>query len=308
MDWAVTATNLHAYASGAGSGKYTDFIPFDQQELYKMIGVLFANGLTPKPQFDYWFCLEDKEPLLGSNLISNALRQKNAATGKTLNAARRWKHFRRYFTLADYRESPKEKQKLDPLWKVCELLDKLNKQAKDMWVPGKWVAIDEQTLGFQGASGMKLRISYKKDWDGFQCDAACDAGYTYSFYSCHGPPPNVGEQYKHLDLSPTAQRVVWLASCLPNRWTRIYMDNLFNSQTLFSALYIAEALAHGVARTNGRGVPPSIIQKEEKNKDRAEKLRGTTMAAKLHNVCLRSWYTIPSLCIFYRLQPRVSNG
>ena len=107
MDWAVTATNLHAYASGAGSGKYTDFIPFDQQELYKMIGVLFANGLTPKPQFDYWFCLEDKEPLLGSNLISNALHRKNSATGKTIKAACRWKHFRRYFTVADYRDSPK---------------------------------------------------------------------------------------------------------------------------------------------------------------------------------------------------------
>jgi hypothetical protein len=50
------------------------------------------------------------------------------------------------------------------------------------------------------------------------------------------------------------------------------------------ALHIAEVLAHGVACTNGCGVPPSIIQKEEKNKDRAEKLRGTTMAAKLHNL------------------------
>jgi hypothetical protein len=38
------------------------------------------------------------------------------------------------------------------------------------------------------------------------------------------------------------------------------MDNLFNLQKLFSALYIAQALAHGVARTNGRGIPPSIIQ------------------------------------------------
>jgi hypothetical protein len=62
------------------------------------------------------------------------------------------------------------------------------------------------------------------------------------------------------------------------------MDNLFNSQKSFTALHIAEALAHGVAHTNGLGVPPSIIQKEEKNKDCAEKLRGTTMAAKLHNL------------------------
>ena len=142
MDWAVTATNLRVYASRAGSGKYTDFIPFNRPELYKMIGVLFANGLTPKPQFDYWFCLEDKEPLLGSNVISNALHRKNTATGKSVKTARLWKHFRRYFTVADYPESPKEKQKSDPLWKVRELLDELNKQAKDMWVPGKWVTID----------------------------------------------------------------------------------------------------------------------------------------------------------------------
>jgi hypothetical protein len=88
---------------------------------------------------------------------------------------------------------------------VPELLDELNKQAKDMWVPGKWVTIDEQTLGLQGASGMKLRILYKHEGDGFQCDAVCDGGYTYySFYFRHGPPPNVGEQYKHLELSPTA--------------------------------------------------------------------------------------------------------
>jgi hypothetical protein len=283
FDWAVMATNLRAYTSGAGSGEYTDFIAFDHIKVYKMIGVLFTNGLTPKPQFDNWFCSEDKEPLLGSNLISNALRRKNLATGKTIKAARRWKHFRRYFTVADYRDSPKEKQKNDPLWKVRELLDELNKQAKDMWVPGKWVAIDEQTIGFQGASGMKLRISYKREGGGFQRDAVCDGGYTYSFYFRHGPPPNVGEQYKHLELSPTARQVVWLASWLPNRWTRIFMDNLFNSEKLFTALHIAESLAHGVARTSGRGVPPSIIQREEKNRDRAEKLRGTTMAAKLHN-------------------------
>ena len=125
IDWVVTATNLRVYASGAGSGEYMDFIPFDQPELYKMSSVLFANGLTPKPQLDYWFCSEDKEPLLGSNLISNALRRKNSVTGKTVKAACCWKHFYRYSTVADYHNSPK-------VWKVRELLDELNKQAKDM--------------------------------------------------------------------------------------------------------------------------------------------------------------------------------
>jgi hypothetical protein len=74
-----------------------------------------------------------------------------------------------------------------------------------MWVLGKWVAIDEQTLGFQGALETKLQISYKLEGDGFQCDAVCKAGYTYLFYFCHGPPPIVGEQDKDLELSPTAR-------------------------------------------------------------------------------------------------------
>ena len=281
IKYAVDATNLRAYASGASSGEYADFIPFDVPEFYKMFGVLFANGLTPKPIFDLWFSPLRTQPLLGSDMMTNALRRTNQVTGKKITAGRRYRHFRRYLSFADYRANPKEEQKKNPLWKVERLLAHLNKRCRDMWIPGKWVAIDEQTLGFQGASGMKLRISYKREGDGFQCDAVCDAGYTFSFWFRHGPPPELDLKYKHLDLSPTARRVVYLAERLPNKWTRVYMDNLFNSQKLYTALYITETLGHGVARTSGRGVPLSVIQREEKNKDRAEKLRGTTMAARL---------------------------
>jgi hypothetical protein len=61
------------------------------------------------------------------------------------------------------------------------------------------------------------------------------------------------------------------------------MDNLFNSQKLFFALYRVKALAHGVVRTLGRGFPPSIRQDEEKNANKAEQLKGTTKAAVLKN-------------------------
>ena len=44
-------------------------------------------------------------------------------------------------------------QKTDPLWKVHMLIDELNKRAKDMWIPGKWVTIDKQTNGCDGTSG-----------------------------------------------------------------------------------------------------------------------------------------------------------
>ena len=83
--------------------------------------------------------------------------------------------------MVDYHDSPKVKQKENPLWKVQALIYELNKQAKDMWVTGVFITINEQTSGFQGASGLKLRISYKREGDGFQCDAVCDLRYTYAF-------------------------------------------------------------------------------------------------------------------------------
>ncbi len=93
--------------------------------------------------------MEDKEPLLGSNLISNALRQKNAATGKTVKAACCWKHYRRYFTVADYRESPKEKQKSGPLWKVRELLDELKSKQRTCGCQGNGSPLTSRRWGFK---------------------------------------------------------------------------------------------------------------------------------------------------------------
>ncbi len=186
----------------------------------------------------------------------------------------------------DFREDAKKETKKNPLWKAQHLLDKLNNNAREMWIPGKWFSIDEQTLGFQGRSGLKLRISYTKEGDGFQCDAVCDDGYTFSFFFCHGDVLPLPKEFKEKipDLSPTAMRVVWLALRLPNMWSRIYMDNLFNSRKLFAALYLAKALAHGVVRTTGRGLPPLVRQLEEKNVNEAQKVRGRTAAARLVNL------------------------
>ena len=59
------------------------------------------------------------------------------------------------------------------------------------------------------------------------------------------------------------------------------MDNLFNSQKLFSALYIAKCLDHGVSRATGQGIPDGIKQALELNVKKVEALKGTTTAARL---------------------------
>ncbi len=230
-----------------------------------MIGILFVNGLLPKPQIESWFKLLLEQPLFGNDFFSTQLAKRNYATMTTVGGLQCWTHFCCYLTISDYHESPKEKQKEDPMWKICHLADHLNKRCKDMWVPGKFLAINKQTIGLKGMSGMKLRISFKCKGDGFRCDAVCDSGYTFSYWFRHGLLPDLDNKYKNLNLSPTACRVVWLAKRLPNQWIWLYMDHFFNSEKLFSTLYMAECLAHGVVRRNGCGFPPSIIQREEKN-------------------------------------------
>jgi hypothetical protein len=280
----LTPPIARAAAEGTGFGGtvYTDYEPFDLEEVNKMIGLLFLNGLAPRPMFTMWF---EHHNIFGNEFIVKAMNKQMARGDRAIRGIQRWKHFRRFMCMFDFREDAKKETKKNPLWNVQRLLDELNDNASTMWIPGKWLSIDEQTLSFQGKSGLKLRISYKKEGDGFQCDAVCDDGYTFSFFFSHGDAPPLPKKFKEKipDLSPTAMRVVWLALRLPNMWSRIYMDNLFNSRKLFTALYMAKALAHGVARTTGRGLPPLVRQLEEKNVKEAQKVRGCTAAERLVN-------------------------
>ncbi len=121
-----------------------------------------------------------------------------------------WKHSQQYFTLLDFRDSPKKSQQANPLWKVQSLLNKLNKQASCIWLPGKFLAVTEQMIGYQGSLGLKIRISYKRKGNGFQWNAICNCGYTFSFWFQCIKPPNILSTYKHHDVSPTDSRLCGL--------------------------------------------------------------------------------------------------
>ena len=172
-----------------------------------MIGLLFVNGLSPKPSLDLWFLTTSENRLFENNYVSAAM-DKVFPRGERIRGFRRWKHFRRFLCFYDFRKDPKTEAAKNPLWKVQPLLDELNEQARKMWITGRWVSIDEQTLGFKGKHSMKLRISYKREGDGFQCDAVCNNGYTFSFWFWHGDSLTLSTEYKHLELSPAARRVV----------------------------------------------------------------------------------------------------
>ena len=96
-----------------------------------------------------------------------------------------------------------------------------------MWEAGAKGSIDEQTIGFQERCKLKTRIKYKVEGDGFQCDAHCDAGYTYSWLFRF-------EKLKPMDdsFSPLHNRTLMLLSTLRADFTKVWMDNLYLSKRL----------------------------------------------------------------------------
>jgi hypothetical protein len=125
-----------------------------------MIWILFANGLNPWPVFETWFTPMRLRLLMNNRLLSGGVMDKTVH-GRRVTGLRKWRHFCCFMTLSNYQLNQAEEQQKNPLWKVQSLIDELNHHGRKYWIPGKWVAIDEQTIGFKGQSGMKLRISYK---------------------------------------------------------------------------------------------------------------------------------------------------
>ena len=92
------------------------------------------------------------------------------------------------FTVQDPAKiSPDRKQR--PTYKVDPIIKHLQEVSMRAWRLGHDISGDEQTVGFQGRHADKLRITYKAEGDGFQCDAICDAGYTWTFFFSNMPAP-----------------------------------------------------------------------------------------------------------------------
>jgi Transposase IS4 len=117
----------------------------------------------------------------------------------------------------------------EPNWKVASLLHHMNVINARAWKLGKNISVDEQTIGFQGHHKDKLRITYKAEGDGFQCDALCQEGYTYNFYYRNQP---ASSKYLEQDMSPLHARVLFMFYSLKEITTGVVWIT-FTSQQSF---------------------------------------------------------------------------
>ena len=266
----TTFSNLKASLSNAGPEGvvYPDFVPFTVEDIRQNIGIYFFNGLNPSPQVEMKFKHPSQDPVHG-----NAFIYQNFGP----NASRRHKHFKSFFAVQDPRINIPTRS-LFPNWKIRPLLKWMLFVFQLAWCLGAIFSVDEQTVGFQGKHADKLRITYKAEGDGFQCDALCENGFTYQFYFRNEPPP---KRYK--GMSPLHARVMALFDTLQDKYHSCSLDNLYNS-----ALFCRHAFNHpkkvmvgGVTRKGMRGIPKCVVQEEQLSKKNQDAVRGTTKAAVL---------------------------
>ena len=268
----TTWTNKKAFLCNAGEGGslYPRWTPFSLDEVARHLGLYILQGLSPSPQIEMKFVSQKDDPVNGNDFVA-------ASFG--LDAKRRHKEFKAFFASVDPLKAIPARA-THPNWKVQHFFKHAIRISKQCIFLGKKLSLDEQTIGCQGRHPDILRITYKKEGDGFQCDAICSDGYTYSFYFRNQPAPKT---FLDMGMSPLHARVHSLFDQLPGQHYDCAMDNLYMSAKLCRSSWRCKqkVMIYGVARSDKRGVPKCVEQKTYSKREDVEKARGTLKVAHL---------------------------
>ena len=141
LDQWTAFTNMKAFLAQAGHNIYLgDFKPFNTTETKRFLGLLLLHGLSPSPRISYKFRNQEKDPVNGNDLVSEAFGA---------NAEKRYKMWKTFFAVQDPRkETPS--MKTHPNFKVDPFLHHFMKVSMDAWDMGEVLSCDEQVIGFTG--------------------------------------------------------------------------------------------------------------------------------------------------------------
>ena len=265
-------TNKKSVMLGAGvqGGVYPTFKAFSYLEIERFIGLYILQGLNPSPQVEMKFSSQASDPVQGNDLCFSMFG---------CDAVRRHKQFKAFFTVQDPAKiSPDRKQR--PTYKVDPIIKHLQEVSMRAWRLGRDISGDEQTIGFQGRHADKLRITYKAEGDGFQCDAICDAGYTWTFFFRNMPAP---QKWIRLGYSPLHSRILAMFDQLEEKNHNCWFDNLYLSAKFAKASFMHKNKVRisGPTRKSGRGLPQCVLQEEKTSPSEIRQVRGTVKAAVL---------------------------
>ena len=142
-------------------------------------------------------------------------------------------HFKAFFCIQDpTKKVPCHKE--HPTFKVALFLCHVQEVSILAWHLVHDISGDEQTIGFQGKHTDKLHITYKAEGDGFQCDALCKSGFTWTFYFHNQLAPT---KYLQQGYAPLHSCILGMFDQLDEKHHNYWFDNLYPSAKFCRATF-----------------------------------------------------------------------
>jgi hypothetical protein len=171
----------------------------------------------------------------------------------------------------------------DPLYKVREMVDMMERNFKLKYTPGKILSMDESCCPFKGRVRFRQYLPKKPNKFSIKLWMISEAttGYISGFEVYTGREVTVGNDI-HGSMGRTTKLVVGLMESLNfnDHGYHLYFDNYFNSPELVNALYQRKTLCCGTVNRNRKDLPKAVTKQKLNRDESIYARRGEALALK----------------------------
>ncbi|XP_061706678.1 piggyBac transposable element-derived protein 4-like [Cydia pomonella] len=235
----VVETNNYAQKFIAGNqvkpkSRVRAWIPTDQEEMKKFLGVIMVMGLVKLPHInDYW----SRKSIYRNQYVVSAMKR-----DRFLLILKFW-HFSQ--------EDPDDRNKLA---KIKDVFSMLLQRFHTVLIPGKYLVIDESMIPWRGRLKFRQYLKGKSHKYGVKLYKLCTPdGYTFNVNVYTGKGDN-GRELNH-----GKETVLRLIRGLENEGRTVVTDNFYNSIDLAEELIRKKTFLCGTLRPNRKGLPKRIV-------------------------------------------------
>ncbi|XP_025205105.1 piggyBac transposable element-derived protein 4-like [Melanaphis sacchari] len=221
------------------SSRFHSWEPITLEDMTKFIGLLLWMGVVKYPTIsDYW---------------SKAERYENNVASKIMSR-NKFELILRFWHFADNETSDRS----DRLYKIRNILDKINFNFDHLLTPGEIIAVDESMIPFRGRLKFRQYIPSKRHKYGVKLFKVCDVnGFTFKIIIYEGKQSIAGQS-----LGETI--VLSLCEKYLEEGRTVVTDNFYTSVPLAKKLLKKKTHLVGTLRKNRRYLPKEVITKKIK--------------------------------------------
>lgn len=236
----VCETNHYAGQEEQQLAKPLEWTELTVNELHTQLAMYFAMGIVQKPTFhSYW----EKDHVTATPSFGNIMSR-----SKFMNILS-FIHF-----VDNETEVPRDPAQHDCLFKIRSVLDELQRQFRQNYIPAREVSIDETMLKFKGRKFFHQFLPSKPIRFGFKLFILAESctGYIWDFQVYTGKK---GEA----ELNQTRNVVLRLMQPLEGKGYWLFTDNFYTGPEIYFSLRERSIQACGTVRPNRKGLPNEIM-------------------------------------------------